>query len=110
MYRVSEPTWDGKRSAVNEIPRGGERRIKLASVLREPRGMWLWTSELGNEGPGRQWWLEDEQVAEVQFVVEVVNVGDADQAVRKGGPITVPLDPSEAEFELCDGGSRAKAS
>jgi hypothetical protein len=99
-YRVTEPTWDGKHSAVTEIPRGGERRIKLASVMRDPRGMWFWTSELGREGPGRQWWLGEGESASVEFIVEVVNIGDADQAVRKRGRLTVPLNAHDAEFTL----------
>ena len=32
-----------------------------------------------------------DETAEVQFVLEIVNVGDADQAVRKRGRLTAPL-------------------
>jgi hypothetical protein len=55
----------------------------LESVLAEPRGVWFWASEQGKEAPGRQWWLGEDETAEVQFLLEIVNVGDADQAVRK---------------------------
>ena len=99
-YRVTEPTWDGKHAPVTESPRGGERRIKLASIMRDPRGMWFWTSEQGREGPGRQWWLGEGERAHVEFIVEVVNVGDADQAVRKRGRLTVPLNAHDAKFTL----------
>lgn len=97
-YFVAEPAWDGKNSAVTHIPKGHKRRIRLASILREPRGFWFWTSEGQNQVPGWQWALPAESM-KVEFALEVLNQG-ADVSLTKKGWVTLPCDLSAAEFDF----------
>jgi hypothetical protein len=101
-YKVAEPAWDGKHSAIIEIPKGHERKLRLASVLRKPRGFWFWTSEGQNEVPGWPWPLADDEFADIEFRLEVTNTNTG-HTTGKQGRITVPLDTAEAEFTLEDG-------
>jgi hypothetical protein len=101
-YFVAEPAWDGKNSPVTHIPKGHKRRIRLASILRQPRGFWFWTSEGQNQVPGWQWSLSPEP-QHVEFALEVLNQR-ADVTRAKIGRITLPVDLADAEFVLEDQG------
>ena len=100
-YKVAEAAWDGKHSATIEIPRGHQRKLRLASVLRKPRGFWFWTSEGQTEVPGWQWSLADDEPADVEFLLEVTDTNTGRTAQRRG-QITIPLDTGETEFTLED--------
>lgn len=105
-YVVRQPLWETPPPDSKErIESGGSRRIKLAAILRNPRAFWFYTSEAGlQDAPGHQLLLGRDEIADIDFVLEVVNTGDSDQAIRKEGRFQIPLNVSDATFTLQDVG------
>jgi hypothetical protein len=103
-YCVRQPLWETPPpKSTQRIESGGSRRIKLAAVLREPRAVWFYTSEAGiPDGPGHQLLLGEKGTADIHFVLEIVNSGDADQEMRQVGNIRVPANVADAEFQLAE--------
>jgi hypothetical protein len=99
-YRVTPAAWEESSSPRVTIDgRGGRRRLKLASILAEPRAVWFYSVQWGAEMPGYQWALGEEAV-EINFVLEVINTGDADQVVRKRGQFHIPCNIDDVTVML----------
>jgi hypothetical protein len=101
-YFVAEAAWDQKHLATIEIPHEGRRKLKLAIIARAPqRGFWFWTTEGQIEAPGWQWWLGDDEVADIRFSVVLTNTS-TDQLKICPGRITIPGEVSDSTFELTE--------
>lgn len=97
-YHVAEPLWDGKAAPTVEIPSGHQRKLRIASVLREPRGFWFWTAEQRTEAAGWQLELKEAQPLTVDFRLEVTNTR-SDRLSGAHATIKVSR-ATECEFEL----------
>lgn len=104
-YQLIHPSWEQGPSHQVEVPHGGTARIKLAAILRQPRAFWFYTSQTGEQLPGNQWVLADNEMPDIRFSMEVVNTGDGDRVLRLLGCIEIPEDVTQATFllapELC---------
>jgi hypothetical protein len=94
-YRVLHPAWEHSAASEIRIPgQGGERRLALASVMLSPRAFWFYTSQSGAHAAGSQFLIDDlysrDAVVEIEFDLEVINTGAADQTRMKRGHLTIP--------------------
>jgi hypothetical protein len=96
QYKVDPASWEQSADPEITIPRGGRRRLKIASVLERPRAFWFYSGQWGMELPGIQWPIPDDEEPEITFALEVVNTGAADQIVSRNVVISIPVDPTRA--------------
>jgi hypothetical protein len=103
-YVVRQPLWETPPARSTErIESGGSRRLKLAAILKDPRAFWFYTSEAGiQDGPGHQLLLGSNDTADIRFILEIVNTGDADQAIQGTGCFEIPTDVTRARFSLAE--------
>ena len=88
-YAVRHTSWDGTTSTRPVIDGlGGERRVRVANVAREPRGFWFWTVERGVEECGSQYLIDEllppSMPVAIGFDVEVVNHSTAAKLFKRG--------------------------
>jgi hypothetical protein len=99
-YFVAEAAWDQKNSATIEIPHGGRRKLKVATIAEFPQhGFWFWTTESQREEPGWQWWMGDRDTADVRFEVVMTNTA-TNQTAARWARIQIPRDVDDSSFEL----------
>jgi hypothetical protein len=102
-YRVLHPSWEfGPEAEINIPGGGGTRRLKLASVLAEPKAFWFWTSQQGHTGAGSTYALDTAEEARIDFRLEVINTGASDEIRGYDGTIRIPGDSAEATFRLTE--------
>jgi hypothetical protein len=101
-YKVIQPAWEDRPSSTTTIERGGTRRLKLAAVLWRPRAFWFYTTQWGEQMPGNQFIIPDDEAGRINFVLEIVNVGAEDRTLQKRGSFFIPLDAKQASFTLDD--------
>ena len=87
-YALRQVTWEGTDTSRAEIEGyGGERRLALANVAREPRAFWFNTTQLGSPMAGNQDLLY-ERVSpsldhQYDFTLEVVNLASGMKRTKR---------------------------
>jgi hypothetical protein len=99
-YEVDPASWEQVPDPEITIPRGGRRRLKVVSILKTPRAFWFYSGQWGKELPGNQWQIPPSDEPTVDFTLEVVNTGHADQTVGRAIRIIIPLDVSTATAQF----------
>jgi hypothetical protein len=105
-YAVRHVSWDGTTSTRLEIDGlGGERRVRIANVARDPRGFWFWTVEHGVEECGNQYLISElvdpDTPLLISFEIEIVNHSTAAKLFKRGF-IFIPAKDGDSLFTLAD--------
>jgi hypothetical protein len=111
-YAIRQTAWEGTTSTRAEIDGfGGERRVKLANVARDPCAFWFYTTRRGTEEYAEQYLISQlsppRDVVIINFDLELVNMGTGEKLFKKGviGVYSGPLTPS---FTLTPSPSRSR--
>jgi hypothetical protein len=93
-YAIRQTAWEGTTATRVEIDGfGGERRIKLANVARQPRAFWFYTTRRGSEECAEQFLISElrppEAVVVVGFKLELVNMATGEKLFKMGS-IAIP--------------------
>jgi hypothetical protein len=102
-YALRQVVWEGTNSSRAEIEGyGGEKRLALANVAREPRAFWFNTTQLGSPMAGNQDLLYERVSTtvdhEYDFTLEVVNLASG---VKRSERARLVL-PGGGQMPICE--------
>jgi hypothetical protein len=102
-YALRQVVWEGTSSSRAEIDGyGGEKRLALANVAREPRAFWFNTTQLGSPMAGNQDLLYERVSAtldhEYDFTLEVVNLTSGEKRSKRARLVL----PASGLMPTCD--------
>jgi hypothetical protein len=94
-YRVPQPAWEHTDASRVEIDGyGGERKLRLGNVSRNPRTLWFYTVEKGKREAGNQYVIEQLGITgpvTITFDLTVVVIRDGlDYPNTKSAVLTIP--------------------